>query len=114
MTTVALERRAREARSRAAVRAWQYRQRHHAHGVWFGLRRILTQAAEAYAIDAVEAGALLDEGMLAEPVGSKLEPPKTVIFVPQARLATLVSRRALPLRLGGEMLEARCIALVRW
>ncbi|HEV8358624.1 MAG TPA: hypothetical protein VGX21_05695 [Methylomirabilota bacterium] len=45
-----LERRVRQVRSRVAVQAWEYRQRHHAKGVWMRLRRILADAQAAYVI----------------------------------------------------------------
>ncbi len=48
--TQALERRAVQVYARAAVRAWEYRQRHHARGVWGRLRRLLAFSSKAYAI----------------------------------------------------------------
>ena len=47
--TEAVERRLRQLRSRVLVRAWDYRQRNHARGVWFRLRRVLAEASQAYA-----------------------------------------------------------------
>lgn len=48
--TEAMRRRAAAVGSRAAVRAWEYRQRMHAKGVWFRLRRLLAESSAVYAI----------------------------------------------------------------
>ena len=48
--TAVQERRLRELRSRVLVRAFDHRQRRHARGVWFRLRRVLALAREAYAV----------------------------------------------------------------
>lgn len=92
-----------------AVRAWDYRQRLHARGVWFRLRRVLADAREAHAIPRDEALKLIAEGYPAEPVGHELEPPKLVLFVPAERVGRVAS--AQPLRLGAALLQAECIAL---
>jgi hypothetical protein len=107
-----LERRLRELRSRVLVRSWNYRQRHHARGVWFRLRRVLSEASEAYAITREEAEELVSQGHRAEPVGQELEPPKLIVFAPAPRVARIASARPVPLRLGAEMLAAECLALV--
>ena len=72
---VLLERRLRELRSRVLVRSWDYRQRRHARGVWFRLRRAFAGAAEAYAISREAAQELIAEGHRLEPVGGELELP---------------------------------------
>jgi hypothetical protein len=61
--TTDLERRVR------LVRAWEFRQRHHAKGMWMRLRRVLADAQSAYVIPSVEAQKLLAEGYAAHPVG---------------------------------------------
>ncbi len=109
--TPAFERRLRQQRSRVTVRAWDYRQRLHARGVWFRLRRVLADAREAYAIPRDEALKLIAEGFPAEPVGHELEPSKLVLFVPAGRLERVASAQPLPLRLGAALLQAECIAL---
>jgi hypothetical protein len=113
MTRV-LEERARKLRARLAVRAWEYRQRHNASGVWFRLRRVLAEAEEAYAISEADAEHLVREGCTPEPVGAELEPRKTLLFVAPERLAGLQSRAPLRVALDAKMLGARCIALVRF
>ncbi len=110
----ALERRARQMRSRLLRRAWDYRQRQHAAGVWFRLRRVLADAEAAYVIPETEARRLLDEGHVAERVGAELEPPKTLLFVSPERLARIDGARELPVRLDRELLAARHVALVRF
>jgi hypothetical protein len=112
--TGAMERRARRVRSQLARRAWEYRQRHHAGGVWFRLRRLLADASAAYAVPEEVARQLQTEGFPAEPVGAELEPPKVILSVPASRITRIDGARALPLRLGGELLGARYIALVRF
>jgi len=112
--SMTLDRRVRQIRSRAVIRAWEYRQRDHARGVWYRLRRVLADAREAWAISARDAAALLDEGLEAEPVGGELEPARTILFVPAERLARIPGRVAVPLRLGQELLGVECLALVRF
>ena len=109
-----LERRLRQFRSRVLVRAWEYRQRHHARGVWFRLRRVLAEASAAYAIPADEGRRLIAEGHPSEPVGAELEPPRLIVFVPPLRLAQIASARPLTVRLSRELLAAEGLALVRF
>lgn len=107
-----LEQRAERVRSRAAVRAWEYRQRNHAKGTWFRLRRLLADAARAYVVPEAEAHALEAEGFRPEPVGAALEPPKVMLVVPEARVASLPGKREIPVRLDAELLAARWLVLV--
>lgn len=107
-----LERRVRQLRSRMVVRSWDYRQRLHARGVWFRLRRVLADASAAYVIPRDEAQRLVAEGHRTEPVGEEIEPPKLIVFVPADRLARIASARPVPVRLTGEVLAAECLALI--
>lgn len=109
--TAALERRVEELRRRVLVRSWEYRQRHHARGVWFRLRRLLADASAAFVIPAEEARTLLAEGFRAEPLGQALEPPKVILFVPGDRVARIASARPVQVGLGREVLEAEYLAL---
>lgn len=109
-----LERRLRQQRSRVLVRSRDYRQRRHARGVWFRLRRVLADAAAVHAIPADEARKLIAEGCRPEPVGQELEPPKLIVFVPAGRITQIETARALPVRLGAELLGAECLALSRF
>jgi hypothetical protein len=112
--TEALEHRLRRHQSRLAVRAWEYRQRNHARGVWFRLRRVLADASRAYVLTEEDAQTLLAEGYLPEPVGAELEPAKTIIFAPAERIARVAAAREIPVSLQAEMLETRCVALLRF
>ena len=103
--------RAARVRSRAAVLAWEYRQRAGAKGVWYRLRRVLARAERAYVISREEAETLA-EALRPESVGGELEPPKTLIFVPPERIEHLGSAREIPVRLGSELLRARHVVLV--
>jgi hypothetical protein len=107
-----LERRLRQMRSRLLVRSWEYRQRRHARGVWFRLRRVLADAREAYVIPAEEAERLVAEGRSPEPVGAELAPPRRILFVPARRVARIASARPVAVRLNAELLAAGCLALV--
>ena len=109
--TSSLERRVNQLRSRVLVRSWDYRQRRHARGVWFRLRRVLADASAAYVISSDEARRLIAEGYRAEPAGAEIEPPKLIVFVPAARLAQIASARPVLVRLGREWLSAECLAL---
>ena len=109
-----LEKRAMEVRSRAALRAWEYRQRNHARGVWYRFRRVLTDAESAYAVTEEEANRLLARGMRAEPVGEEFEPPRTLIFVSPEELEGIAWQKEVPLTLGPELLATRRLILVRF
>ncbi len=110
----ALHQRVKKIRARTAVRAWEYRQRHHAGGVWFRLRRVLTEADSVWMIPEDEARRLVEEGHEPEAVGDELEPPKTMIFVTTERLELIQDRASIAVRLGSELLAARYLALVRF
>ena len=110
--TAIQERRLRELRSRVLVRAFDHRQRRHAGGVWFRLRRVLADAREAYVISADEASRLIAEGHRPEPVGRELAPPRVILVVPPERVARIASARPLAVHLNAEMLSAECLALV--
>lgn len=109
--TSSLEYRLRQYRRRMIVRSWEYRQRRHAHGVWFRLRRVLANARAGYVISDEEARRLMAEGHRLEPVGRELDPPKLIIVVPAERIARIASARPLAVRLSAEVLAAECLAL---
>jgi hypothetical protein len=106
-----LERRVREQRARRLLGSLDYRQRRHARGVWFRLRRVLADASAAYVIPEAEARKLIAEGHRAEPAGQELEPAKLIVIASPARIARIGSARPLPVRLSGELLAATCLAL---
>jgi hypothetical protein len=108
------ERRLRQLRSRLLVRAWDYRQRRHARGVWFRLRRILADASDAYAVSAEDARLLVAEGHHPEPVGKELAPPRLILFAGGERVRRLTSARPLAVRLSAELLAADCLVLLRF
>lgn len=110
--TAVQERRLRELRSRVLVRAFDYRQRRHARGVWFRLRRVLAFAREAYALPRSEAERLIAEGYQPEPVGRELEPARIILYVSRERVAGISSARPLAVRLSAELLSAEFLALV--
>ena len=84
--SASLHERARRVRARAAVRAWEYRQREHARGVWYRLRRTLAGARAAYAIDEADAAALLAEGARPLAVGAELAPEKIILLVGEEQI----------------------------
>ena len=94
------------------VRAFEYRQRRLARGVWFRFRRVLAFAKEAYAIPPEEAVRLIAEGHRPEPLGHELEPSRVILFVTAERVVGIVAARPLAVRLSAELLAAECLALV--
>ena len=104
--------RARDMKTRSAVRHWHYRQRNLAGGVWFRLRRALADARAAYVISDDDARRLVAEGYQPEPCGAQVSPEKTMLFVDDARLSGIASRRQIPVSLGPDFLAASAIALV--
>jgi hypothetical protein len=117
MDRVAVERmrtRAQAVRARAQVRAWTYRQRNLAAGVWFRLRRVLADAKAAYVISDDDARQLLADGYEGMPCGRELAPEKTIVFVDTRRLDRVESRRSIRVDLGPAFLTARAIALVKF
>jgi len=107
-----MERRLRQLRSRVLVRSWEYRQRQHARGAWFRLRRVLTFAAEAYIVSPDDARQLVAEGRRPEPAGDEFEPPKLIVFATRERVARLRGARPVPVRLTRDLLAATCLVLV--
>jgi hypothetical protein len=109
--TAAQRERARRIRERAIVRAWEYRQREHAGGVWFRLRRVLVDAGRAFVITAADANQLEQEGTQPLAVGGELSPAKRLFFVTPEQLKALAAREV-PVRLTAEFLQATAIALL--
>ena len=107
-----MQARARQVRTRVSVRRWNYRQRHLAAGVWFRLRRVLADAKAAYVISEQDARRLVAEGYRVEACGSQVTPEKAILFVDEARLSSVESRRSIPVGLGPDFLTATAIALV--
>jgi len=107
-----LDERVRLFQRRALVRSWEYRQRRHAHGVWFRLRRVLADAEAAYVVSTDDASAWAAEGFTPDPVGMELHPAKTIVFVPATRAASLPSAKPIPVGLGVEWLAAESIVLI--
>ena len=93
------------------IRSCEYRQRHHARGVWFRLRRVLADASAVFEISPEEADRLVAEGHQTDPVGEAFEPQKVILIVPADRMARVQGARGVPLRLGAELLQARNLAL---
>lgn len=109
--TAAQRERVRRIRERAVIRGWEYRQREHAGGVWFRLRRVLVDAGRAFVISEADADQLEQHGALPLPVGRELSPAKRLFFVTPERLDKLAARE-LPVRLTAEFLQATAIVLV--
>lgn len=109
--TIAQHQKVRRVRERAVIRAWEYRQREHAGGVWFRLRRVLVDAGRAFIVDEADADRLERAGLSPLPVGRELSPAKRMFFVAEEALATLGAREV-PVRLTTELLQATAIVLV--
>jgi hypothetical protein len=93
------------------VRAWDYRQRHHARGVWYRLRRLLADADSAFVISVQDAERLRAEGYRDELVGQQLAPAKVIVRAPADRVRLLASAREVPVSLTDSVLLAECLAL---
>ena len=100
------------ARERTLIRAWEYRQRDYARGVWYRLRRVLVDAAEAWIIGDDDGDRLERDGHVALPVGRELDPPIRLFFLSEAELTAVADRRKTSVRLSSELLHARNIALL--
>jgi len=107
-----LQARVREVHARAAIQAWEYRQRDHAKGTWFRLRRFLAGTRWCWSVPVSEAELLIEEGFEPEPVGLELEPPKTLLVVPADRVSAIPGRRPLRVALTTELLNAACLVFV--
>ena len=101
-----MQQRAAAHRARAEVRAWEYRQRKYAKGVWFRLRRVLVDASHAYAIDESQAAGLVEAGFSVLPVGRELHPERTLFMLNTEQAGKLQNRRQVPLQLGPVLEEA--------
>jgi hypothetical protein len=107
-----LERRARDAKSRALVRSWEYRQRNLARGIWFELRRILADTERAFVLSDDVAAEVLHSGAKLEAAGARLEPKKRIMFVTADELSGYTDIREIPVNLGVDFVAARNIALL--
>ncbi len=110
--TGSLHDRARLIREKALVRAWEYRQRHHAKGVWRRLQRLLVDAEEAWLIGEEEADGLVAAGRAPQSIGFELVPEKRIFLLDASELETVRGRRRIPVRMSAELLQARSIALI--
>ena len=110
--SAALQRRVRRHRSRLVTRAWEYRQRHLAHGVWFRWRCLLAQSERAYAVEPDEARRLVALGGRTAPVGDELQPPRPIVVLPPGMERDLRQARALPVSLSADLLTAPALVLV--
>jgi hypothetical protein len=106
-----MHKRAEAVRTRARVRAWRYRQRNLASGVWFRIRLVLADAESAYAISAEQATELRAEGFSAEACGFELAPEKTILFI-EAERATALGVPPIRVGLGPDFHAAHALALV--
>ena len=107
-----LHRRERAIREAVLIRAWKYRQRNHAGGAWYRLRRTLVDAAEVWVLDESGAELLERAGSKALAVGSELIPAKSMYVITRAQLEAIPNRRPIAVRLSAELLAARYLALV--
>ena len=107
-----LRERIRRIRERELIRAWEYRQRDGSHGVWFRLRRALTDAEQAWIIDEREADRLEAAGFSPLPVGFELSPAKRIFMIPAAKAGGITKTREVPVRLSQDILQAGSIVLI--
>lgn len=108
--TAAQRERVRRMSERALIRSWEYRQRAYAKGVWFRLRRVLVDAARAFAISEIDADRLEENGQRPLLVGRELSPAKRIFFVSEVQLRGIEAQE-LPVRLT-ELLRCSALALL--
>jgi len=107
-----IARQVKQVKARARVRAWEYRQRNHAHGAWLRYRRALAFADRAFAIDESLAGELLARDAVLDEGGQALVPVRTLVWITRDQAAGLRGARPLRLQLGPALLNEPWIALV--
>ena len=107
-----LHARVRRMREQSIIRAWEYRQRSSSKGVWHRFRRVLVNAAEVWIIGELDADLLETCGFIPLPVGREFDPPKRLFFLTREDLETVLQRKQVPVRLHGELLLARDVALL--
>ena len=94
------------------MRAWEYRQRNLARGVWGRLRALLADSARVCVISDADADALEASGERPAAAAGELAPQRRWYVIPAARLESLASRREITVRLSAELLAAPNLALV--
>ena len=70
------------------------------------------EARDAYVISDEDDRRLVAEGYQPEPCGAQVSPEKTMLFVDDARLSDIASRRQIPVGLGPDFLAASAIVLI--
>ena len=110
----ALHERARRARERALIRAWEYLQRDYAKGVWYRFRRVLVDTAQVWIIGDDDGDRLESGGHVALPVGRELSPPIRLFFLSEEEVEAISDRRKTSARLSSELLHARNLALIAY
>lgn len=112
MNVERLQARARAVRARAVVRAWEFRQRTLAAGVWGRLVRLFALAQAVYEIPCGTAQELIAAGAVPAAVGYELDPPRTILILDGATASSLPGARELPLRPAPFLLGSPCLAVV--
>jgi len=108
----ALHRRVAEIKARQTIRAWELRQNNHSKGVWFRLRRVLTDVRSVYTGSEQTVQALWAEEYKSEQVGKELEPTKELLFIEEWRLEQIPEQRLLAVRLDAAFLAERFLVLI--
>jgi hypothetical protein len=107
-----LEKRVREIRARAAVRAWEMRQHGRARGAWFAVEQLFALSAKAWVIGEADVQVLLAAGFRPHEAGLRLQPARHYFVVDAAEIAKLSHAREIALMVSSELLNARMLALV--
>jgi hypothetical protein len=106
--------RLRKMKQRLAVRSWEYRQRNASKGVWDRLRRMLALSERAFVLDDRIAADLIASGVLPEPVGAELEPPRRYFVLAASQIAAVAGAREITVSLDAQFLASADVALVRF
>ena len=78
------------------------------------MKRILVDVAEAWKISDLDADYLESLGFKALSVGEELSPPKRIYCVTPSEIRAVSSAARIPVRLNGELLRARNLALIKF
>jgi hypothetical protein len=110
--SASLHERVRQIRSRTVIRRWEFRQRDHARGTWYRIRRLLAGSRQVFVVSDPDFDRLLSVGRTQHPVGTKLHPERRIVSATLAEATSLSSARELDVRLSSQLLGERNWVLV--
>jgi len=107
-----LHERLRQMKARIAIQQWEARQVDHAGGVWFHLQLLLASTRRALVLTADEAAVLRNGGFEPDPIGMRLEPPKSFFVLSEEMVPPGVVGSEVPLQEAQRILLAPAAILI--